>query len=361
MPDPRSRTGATKGTTTSSVARLRDVAARAGVSVSVVSRVLNEDPKLRIREETRARVLRAIDGTNYTHNHAARALRLRRSGAIALLIPDVTNAIFSEPSRGVAETAAEADLVVLLGRSEWLDAENNVVAKLSHQGRVDGFIIQLRDEERSTKVLDLLPVDAPAVVMNWHQHKGLSSVAMDDFEAARLATSFLVDLGHRSIGLIGGLPQTSTARARERGFRRALADAGIAMRRDWMTQFGYTPGAGRVALQHLLSAGTLPTCLVVANVNAAVGVLSAAHDAGLDVPEQLSIVAIHYTWIAEHTSPPLTTVRMPFYELGAAAARTLMGVIEGGGKHHVLVRDPPPVIMPRRSHMSPAGSRRARR
>lgn len=339
------------------VTRLRDVAEHAGVSVSVVSRILNEDPSLRVREETRARVLRAVRDLRYTHNHAARALRLRRSGAIALLIPDVTNAIFSEISRGVEEAAAEADLVVLLGRSEWLDATNNVVARLSQQGRVDGFIIQLRDEEDSPKILEQVSPGVPAVLMHYHQHAGMSSVAIDDAEAARLAAQFLIDLGHRSIGLIGGLPQTSTARAREAGFRQALTDAGLPRRREWVTRFGYTPSSGRAAFQHLFTRGPLPSALVVANVNAAVGVLSAAHDAGIEIPKQLSLVAIHDTWIAEHISPPLTTVRVPVYELGATAARTLMRVMESGGRHHVLVRDPAPVITPRQSHMPPSEMR----
>lgn len=337
----------------SGVTRLRDVAERAGVSVSVVSRILNEDPALRVREETRARVLRAVGDLHFTHNHAGRALRLRRSGAIALLIPDVTNAIFSEISRGVEEAAAEADLVVLLGRSEWLDARNNVVARLSRQGRVDGFIIQLRDEEDSPQPVDVLASDVPSVLMHFHSHKGLSSVAVDDAEAGRLAASFLIELGHRSIGLVGGLLQTGTARFREAGFRRALVDAGIPRRSEWVTRFGYSPASGRQAFQHLAATSPLPSALVVANVNAAVGVLSAARDAGIEVPKQLSVVAIHDTWIAEHLSPAITTVAMPLYELGLTAARTLIRVMESGAKVHVLVNDPAPVLIPRQTHMAP--------
>jgi LacI family transcriptional regulator len=333
------------------VARLRDVAERAGVSVSVVSRVLNSDPNLRVREDTRQRVLRAVGELNYTHNHAARALRLRRSGAIALLVPDVTNAIFSEIFRGVEDAAAEQDLVVLLGRSEWLDEKNNVVSRLSQQGRIDGLIIQLRDEEPSPHILDLLLPDMPTVLMHWHQRGGLSSVAIDDAEAARLAASFLIDLGHHSLGLIGGLPQTSTAQAREAGFGRALIDAGLKCQPEWMTRLGYTPSSGREAFRRIMSATHLPTALVVANINAAVGVLSAARDNGIEVPEQLSLVAIHDTWIAEHISPPLTTVRMPIYELGATAARVLIRVMDNGSKYHVLVRDPAPVMAVRGSHM----------
>jgi len=332
------------------VARLLDVAERAGVSVSVVSRVVSGDPSLRVREETRERVLQAVRDLGYTQNHTGRALRLQRSGAIALLVPDVTNAIFSDVSRGVEVGAAGADLVMLLGRSEWLDPENNLAARLCQQGRIDGLIVQLRDEEQSPEILDLLPAGVPAVLMHWHQHRGLSSVAIDDEAAARIATSFLVELGHRDIGLVGGFEQTSTARAREAGYRHALAVAGIRRRTEWTTRLGYTPTAGRSAFAKLLDASRLPSALVVSNVNAAVGVLSAARDAQIDVPGQLSIVTVHDTWIAEHVSPALTTVRVPAYELGLEAARMLIRVMQGGPKRYVVVRDPAPILVPRRSH-----------
>ncbi len=332
------------------VTRLRDAAERAGVSVSVVSRVLSEDPSLRVREDTRARVLLAVGELGYTHNHAGRALRLRWSGAIALLVPDMNNAIFAEVSRGVEIAAGEADLVMLLGRSEWLDPDNSRAARLCQQGRVDGLIVQLRDEEKSPEILGMLPPQVPAVLINWHQHRGLSSVAIDDEEAGRVATAFLLELGHRDIGLVGGFEQTSTARAREIGYRRALADAGVARRAGWTTRLGYTPEAGRAAFAKLLESPPLPTAIVVANVNAAAGVLAAARDARFAVPEQLSIVTVHDTWIADHTTPALTAVRVPTYELGAEAARTLTRVMHGGRKQHVMVSDPPPVVVPRSTH-----------
>lgn len=332
------------------VVRLRDVAERAGVSVSVVSRVLSEDPSLRVRDDTRARVLRAVSDLGYTQIHAGRALRLRWSGAIALLVPDMNNAIFAEVSRGVESAAGEADLVMLLGRSEWLDPENGRAARLCQQGRVDGLIVQLRDEERSPEILELLPPGVPAVLINWHQHRGISSVAIDDVEAGRIATAFLLELGHRDIGLVGGFAQTSTARAREVGYRRALADAGVARRATWTTRLGYTPSAGRAAFAHILSSPRLPSAVVVSNVNAAAGFLAAARDAKIAVPEQLSIVTVHDTWIADHTTPALSAVRVPTYELGTEAARTLTRVMHGGHKQHVVVREPPPVVVPRGTH-----------
>jgi LacI family transcriptional regulator len=348
--------------------RLRDVAEHAGVSISVASRVLTGDKSLRARQDTRERILQAARELGYVQNYVGRALRSSRTGAIALLVPDVNNAIFSEVFRGVEAGAAAEDLLVLLGRSQWLarpgrlevpahtanatdlDSPPNFAALLRQQGRIDGFIVQVGDDVPSSATKELLPKGTPAVLINWHLKGRFGSLAVDDRTAGEMATDFLVALGHRDIGLIGGLARTSTARQREEGYRASLAKAGARLWPGWTTRLGYTPQSGREALGHLLAARRVPTAVVVSNANAAVGVLSAAREAKLDVPGDLSVVAIHETWMAEHTSPPLTTVRLPTYDLGLQAIRALIRTIDGGPKEYLLITDPPPEIKPRASH-----------
>jgi len=332
------------------VARLSDVAERAAVSTSVVSRVLRGDAALRVRDDTRARVLQAAEELGYTQNHAGRALRLRRSGVIAMLVPDVNNAIFAEMARGVEEGAGEADLLVLLGRSQWLEGRSGIAARLRQQGRIDGFVVQVRDEALPGAIEGMLPPGTPLVLVNTHLRSGPSSVAVDDEAAGAEATRLLVGIGHRAVGLVGGLPATSTARKREAGYRRALAEAGVRRREGWTTRLGYTPLSGREALRRLAEGVELPSALVVANLNAALGVLSAAADIGVAVPEQLSVVAIHDTWVGEHVTPALTTVRVPTYELGLEAARALWRAMGGGGREHLVVSVPAPIVVLRRSH-----------
>lgn len=334
------------------MARLVDVAQRAGVSVSVVSRVLREDATLRIRDETRAAVRAAASELRYTPNHAGRALRLNHAGAIALLVPDVNNAIFSETFRGVEDGASESDLIVLVGRSDNLEYKDSFAARLREQGRIDGLVVQQRDESAAETAARLIPPGTPAVLMNSHDSDQLSTVALDDVGAGRAATQFLLDQGHRDIGLVGGHPQTSTARHREQGYRDALRDAGVKVRPGWTTRLGYTPNDGRAAMGVLLGKPRRPTAVVVSNVNAAVGALFAAREAGVGVPGDLSVVAIHDMWIAEHTAPPLTTVRLPTYALGLEAAHVLARVIAGGSPEHVIVDALPPEVLRRGSHRS---------
>jgi len=332
------------------MARLLDVARKAGVSVSVVSRVLREEANLRVRPETREAVLVAARELDYHPNHTARALRLRISGVIGLFVPDVNDAIFSEVLRGVETEAMADDLLVFLGRSDGLDQPEHFARRIRNQGRIDGAIIQTRDELSVAWVTRAFPLGTPAVFINSHDKGPLSSVALDDALAARTAVEFLLAHGHRRIGLIGGLDQTSTARAREKGYRAALCDVGSRPRREWIFHEGYTPDAGNKAMRQLLRLSDRPSAVVVANANAAVGVLSAAREARVEVPAEMSVIAIHNVWMADYTEPPLTTVRVPTYELGLKGAQVLLRSMRGGGVEHLVIRSPSPAVVPRGSH-----------
>lgn len=327
------------------VVTLRDVAQHAGVSISVVSRLLNADPSLRVRDETRQRVLAAATSLRYTPNHAGRALRLSRSGAIALLVPDVNSAIFAELLRGVEAGADEHQLIVLLGRAERVRAGSEVIRRLAGEGRVDGFLLQRQDDLDEEGLKQLAQREAPIVLVNSGTARGRGSVVLDDVEGARLATEHLLQLGHRRIGLVGGTPTTHTARRRERGYRAAMREAGVRVRVDLCTGFGYTPDCGRIALATLLDRPKPPTALFVANVNAAIGVLAAAHERGLTLPAELSVVAMHDLWMADSTWPPLTTVRMPLYDLGLSAVRGLVAQLNGGPPRQFVVQSPPELIV----------------
>jgi LacI family transcriptional regulator len=336
------------------VVTLGDVAQAAGVSVSVVSRVLNDDPALRAREETRTRVRNAAALLNYTPNHAARSLRLSHADTIALVVPDVTNAIFSEMLRGVEDEASASSLQVLLGRAERLRPGSDYLRRLLGEGRVDGFVVQLRDDsdvldfERS--VADRLPV-----VLMHSRGSRRGSVTVDDVRGARLATEHLVGLGHSEIAFVGGVRENQTARRRARGFSQAMAAAGIRRRTAWVLQSGYVPEQGRAAAHLLLAAERRPTAVVVANVNAALGFLLGARECGLTIPDQLSVVAIHDHWVAALVTPALTTVRMPLYEMGRTGVRLLTEKMAGINPADVLLVDPPPELLVRGSTGPPPG------
>jgi substrate-binding family protein len=139
---------------------------------------------------------------------------------------------------------------------------------------------------------------------------------IDDRAAARTATEYLLERGHRKIGLINGLLTSLTARLREEGYRTALRAVGIQPSANRSTRLGYHVTSAAPAVDRVMSRRDPPSALVVANVNAALGVLTHARHLGCQVPEELSVIGIQDAWTADHTWPPLTTVRMPLYDLG---------------------------------------------
>jgi LacI family transcriptional regulator len=335
---------------------LKDVARRAGVSVSLVSRVLNEDPAVRVRQETRERIKELAQQMDYRANHAGRALRLSRTGAIALLVPDVHNAVFAELLRGVEDGADEAGDIVLLGRAERVDSSGEVLRRLVGEGRVDGCLLQRDDHLDAEALRQLMRHDVPVVLVNGTAPRGSAaraSVSLDDAAGARLATQHLIGLGHSRIGMISGLRTSGTARRREEGFRNALHAAGLRASAGWTPKLGYSPEEGRRALTEIMSARRGPTAVLVANINAAFGVLGAAAELGIRVPGELSVIAIHDDWVAGYTSPPLTTVRMPLYEMGRQAVRVLMDVLDDKKPTELVITDPPPELVLRSTTAPP--------
>jgi len=331
-----------------------DVAARAGVSVSVVSRELNGDPALRARPETRERIHRAVRELGYTPSHAARSLRLKRAFAVGVLVPDLNNPILHELIEGIDQAAYELGYHVLIGRAEHLQPGVDYLRTLAGEGRVDGFLIQRRDETDQRDFAALADAGGrPIVLMNsrW-SYRG--SVVHDDVGAGYMATRHLLDIGHRDIALIGGDRHNHTAREREKGYIEAIHGAGMRRRSAWVLERPYEPEAGRLGMHELcLARRRRPTAVVVANIHAGIGALEGAREMGLNVPDQLSLVAIHDWWVSDYTRPKLTTVHMPQYRLGQEAMRLLHQRLSGQASTDVTITDPAPQLIERESTAPP--------
>ena len=331
-----------------------DVAQRAGVSISVVSRELNGDPELRARPETRKRIHQAVKDLGYTPSHAARSLRLSRAFAVGVIVPDLNNPIYNELVRGIDETAEQLGYHVLMSRTEHMEPGADFLRKLVGEGRVDGFLIQRRDETDKRDFTALADAGGrPIILMNarWSRH---GSVVHDDEGAGRLATQHLLDLGHRDIALIGGDPHSYTAAVRQRGYLQAIHGAGMRKRSAWVMERPYEPEAGRTAMIELCTRfRRRPTAVVVSNIHAAIGATLGAREVGLKVPEQLSIVAIHDWWISDYMRPKLTTVRMPQRALGQQAMQQLHDRLQGKAALDLTITDPPPRLIERESTAPP--------
>jgi LacI family transcriptional regulator len=335
------------------VTTLSEIAQRAGVSVSLVSRLLNGDPQVRTRDDTRERVLQIAKEMKYTPNHAGRALRLARTKALALIVPDVSSPLFADLLAGAQDAADEAECTLLLGRSDRISDGSDTLRRLVGEGRVDGFVLQ-RDDDLSDQALEnLVANDARFVLVTSRSPRRRGSVLLDDVAGAQVATEHLLSLGHTQVGLIGGIEMSDIARRREEGYRAALRQAGIRRRESWTRRLGHGQVNAAVAIESLMSNDPRPTAVVVTNVNGAIGALTAVRALGIKVPEDLSIVAYHDQWMAAHTWPPLTTVKMPYYEVGVQAVRSLTAQLAGEPAQDIVVRDPAPRLVRRASTAPP--------
>lgn len=332
---------------------LSEVAARAGVSVSAVSKVLRGTATIRVSPETRQRILDAAEELRYRPNFAARALQAARTQVLGLVVPDLTNALFTELMHGVEDGAAAHGYTVLLGRLDTDRPQTEVIARLLGEGRVDGLVLQATDGVDPASLDQLLDPRAAVVLINSTAPGRASSVTVDDVGGGRTATEHLIGLGHTRIALAGGLPTSYTAQRRRRGHQDAMRAAGLEPLAEHETALGYTADQGREALRRLLRLEPRPTAVVVANVNAAIGLLAEAHALGIDVPRDLSVATVLDSWTAENTWPPLTAVRMQFYAMGERAVSSVIRRLQDGAMSDEVVLDPGPELVVRASTAPP--------
>lgn len=302
---------------------LLDVARMAQVDRSVVSRVINNDPRLAVRAETRERVLRAIRDLGYHPNAAARSLRTAQADAIGLIIPDFANPIYAEIIKGAEQAAREVGSVLLTGSIDRGAAAGNYLQLLA-SGRVDGLLVAAPGDQLPARLVE--PAVSTGRPLIWLNQKGTGparAILLDDEAAAGLATRHLLELGHTSIGHITGPVGVDTAQRRRRGFVRAMAAAQISVPDEYVLATDYTVEGGEAAMRALLELDNPPTAVFVANVASAIGALRAARETATTVPGDLSLVAVHDIPLADDLRPPLTTVRMPLRELGRAGVLAL--------------------------------------
>lgn len=329
--------------------KLVDVANAADVSISVVSRILNADPSLRVAAKTRERVLAAAKELRYQPNHAARALRLSKNSAIALLTPDYANAIFSEIARGVEEEADIRNLSVLINRANAIESADGWLRRIVEEGRADGIILQAPDGVTKEGLEKLISGTLPIVLINSRDDSKLSHIIFDDAGAVELALEHLFSLGHEKIGFLGGEVSSPTGARRFAGFVSGMKRKKLAVNLEWVTRIGYTGVDGRKAVSQIFNKSNHPTALIVANANAALGALAQIHTLGLRVPEDISLVSIHDIWFADATWPPITAVKMPNYELGKLAIGMLLKQMETGIIEKIILLNPPNQLVVRSS------------
>lgn len=334
--------------------RLVDVAEACGVTVSIVSRVLNGDPTVSARAETRERIFEAARQLAYVPNGFARGLRRSRTMTIGAVLPNLAYAVNAEIIRGAERQAAAEGYVLLVADAMEFGPASAAYQRLLMEGRVDGLLIASgTTADGASAALSALPL--PVVHANRRGEKYGVSVSVDDELGIGLSVDRLVDLGHTRIGYVAGPRDADTARRRRAGFRARMRERGLEVRPSMIVETTFTEAGGFEAMQRLLAMRRRPTAVVAASFASAVGVMSAVATAGLRVPDDVSVVGFHDASVAAYLNPPLSTVRMPLAEMAEAAVATLVRLIDGQEVEDIVVRSPAPVLIERGSIGPAAG------
>lgn len=326
---------------------IHDVAARAGVSKSLVSLALRGSDK--VSPESRAAILAAAEELGYRPNAAARNLAARQSHTIGVLILDFHNPIFAQVLDGVQSVvrAAGYNLMLVTGNADG-EVEAAEVTKLL-EFQVEGLI--LIAHRMPGDALQRFSEECPVVVITRRDSRGpdIATVSSDDVQGGRLATEHLITLGHRAIGHISG-GGARIARDREAGYVQAMTAAGLT---PLMSAGDFTDSGGYSATRALLDAHPGLTALFVANDLSAIGAMSAIADTGRRVPEDVSVIGYDGMGLGGIPNLSLTTMAQPLTEMGAAAAEELFGRLKNGSFPHGNV-EVPVTLLQRGSTAAPA-------
>jgi LacI family transcriptional regulator len=320
-----------------------DVAREASVSFATVSRVVNG--KGYVSAQTRERVMQAMTRIGYTVNRQARVLAGGRNHVIGLLVPDLDTSYIGEILRGIDEELAAASYDLMLYTTHQRKTRESVFVTSLTNGMTDGLLM-------------ILPMDPGAYVDSIRRrgfpfvlidHEGLDhqgpSIGATNREGARQAMRYLIDLGHRRIGFITGNMEMDCSRERLEGFRESLEVAGIGNAPELIRQGDFHKPLAYHLTMELLRLPDPPTAIFAANDVSAFGVMDAVRDAGLRIPDDMSVVGFDDIPDAQWTNPPLTTVRQPMRDMGRQATRMLLGTIDDPDRNPERIELPTELIV----------------
>ncbi|MFI7385490.1 LacI family DNA-binding transcriptional regulator [Streptomyces sp. NPDC049813] len=302
---------------------IKDVARVAGVSVGTVSNVINRPTT--VADQTRARVLAAIDRLGYVRSESARQLRAGRSRIMGLLVLDMGNPFFVDVARGAERAARDAGLGVMVCNSAQSASEEAEYLSLFAEQRVRGVLLTPAEATGRT-VEAFRRHDIPFVLVDRVAEGATEcSVSVDDVNGGALAVRHLAGAGHRRIAYVSGPPALNQVEDRRQGALRALAEAGLpASALHELPTERLDVAAGRDAGARLLGLADRPTAVFCANDLLALGVLQSMYAAGVRVPEDVAIVGYDDIEFAAAAAVPLTSVRQPAVTMGALAAGLLL-------------------------------------
>jgi len=304
---------------------IKDIAKEADVSVTTVSRVLNNKPD--VGDDTRAKILKIIEEMNYNPNSVARGLVMQKTHTIGLIIPDISNPFFPQIVRAVEDKAQQLGYsVIFFNTDNHLERERKAV-ELFKSKQVDGLIVSLSlGNEKILKNLKAANYPVVQIDRSVLDHS-YPLVSIDNQKSAYQMVEYLLKKGHEKIAHISGDLNTTTARERLSGYKKALKNYEIEINEDYIIEGDYTQDSAYQAMQNLLKLEVPPTAVFAANDLSAAGVYKALFAADLKIPEDMAVAGHDDINLASLLKPELTTMRQPKYKMGERAVTVLLEMI----------------------------------
>ncbi|CAK6493401.1 HTH-type transcriptional repressor PurR [Pantoea sp. Nvir] len=306
------------------MATIKDVAKRAGVSTTTVSHVINKTRF--VAEETRNAVWQAIQELHYSPSAVARSLKVNHTKTLGLLATSSEAPYFAEIIEAVEHHCFERGYTLILGNAHNDLQKQRAYLSMMAQKRVDGLLVMC--SEYPDDLLKMLEENRniPMVVMDWGESRGdFTDTVLDNaFQGGYLAGRYLIERGHRDIGAIPGQLERNTGGGRHAGFLKALEEAGISVRPEWIVQGDFEPESGYQAMQQILQQKQRPTAIFCGGDIMAMGAICAADEMGLRVPQDISVIGYDNVRNARYFTPALTTVHQPKAQLGEKALEMLL-------------------------------------
>jgi DNA-binding LacI/PurR family transcriptional regulator len=305
---------------------IRDVAKRANVGVGTVSRVLNNNPA--VREETRQRVLQAIKDLDFAPNPIAQQLSLGRTHSIAVTLPFLTYPSFVERLRGVQQALAQSEYQLVLYSAETPDHRDQYFDILSRQTRADGvLVISIPLSEYHAQ--RFIQARTPIVLVDIF-HPGMNRVFVDDLKGGYMATTHLLEFGHKKVAFISDIIETQlkfvATKNRKKGYLKALKEFNIPINEEYCLEDEHGRAEAARMAHQLLTMKDRPTAIFAASDTQAIGVMDAASELGLSIPQDLSVIGFDNIRDAEYLN--LTTIAQPLFESGYEGAHLLLSILK---------------------------------
>jgi DNA-binding LacI/PurR family transcriptional regulator len=314
------------------VTSIKDVAKKAGVSISTVSNALNNSRY--VKKETKEKIFEVASDLNYTPNIIARGLKTRSTRTVAVIVPDISNQFFAQVIKGIEEIAKQRRYNVLLTCSYYDVLEEKRSIEVLKQQFVDGFLF-ISGYNSFEHIKSLNNDRVPVVVVDRElEDKNVPSVLIDNFEAMRKAVNFLYELGHKRIGYISyTYDNQTTVKNRYRGYCKGLEENGIDYDPDMVIisetlRLNELEGS-REVVKKIIDRKKIPGVILNASDFIAVGVIRALKELNIEIPEEISVMGFDNILMSLYTDPLLTTVKQPKKQMGATAINLLLDIIEG--------------------------------